>query len=191
MTPVQFAALHATSRKNCDDAWVNLYPTHSKEFRAGVLNSCPDFTATPPTNISCPDGLNEVNKRLWSKDERINDAEKSIELQDLRDFVFRKRTDHFHWKMANEVETEHKRTSAQSKEAHRNDQAQPSASQMSDHNDSDAAEIVPVPNQNGDTQINARMPAPDNSFDYDVGSFVLVRNGEDVGVSNKSFGWLK
>lgn len=181
-------------KKNCDDKWENLYPSHSKAIRAGILTACPDISNTPATNIKCPDGLEDVKKRLWSEDERINNPDKVIDLHELRDFVFSDRTDPFHWDLATSVETEHIRTKAANTsdsgaEAGSDVQRDSDEQNGRDDNDDCSDEIVPVPARKRRPNAKAAMNAPDNTFDYDVGSFVLVRSDDNAAVSNKCF-WV-
>lgn len=68
------------------------------------LKHCPDIKKTPALVITCPEGLEDVTKRLESEEGRINDMEKLERLHDLRDFVFQPRVDPFHWDINSCVE---------------------------------------------------------------------------------------
>ncbi len=184
-------------KKNCEDEWQHLYPKSSSAFRAGVLTTCPDISETPPLHISCPDGLEEVNKRLWSEDERINNADKTIELHELRDFVFRNRVDPFHWDMNVAIENEYMHTekSGGSKTDKAEGQVGDSDEirneayehcEVSNHVQLDGAhgnvhtDPPTIAPQNVNRIINtSTSDVPNNIFDYQVGSFVLVRCGDE------------
>lgn len=93
-------------KKNSKDVWQNMFRNEVGSNPFGILRHCPDIRKTPPLNISCPEGLENVCKRLESEEGRINDAEKMITLHELRDFVFSSRVDQFHWDIQTSVETE-------------------------------------------------------------------------------------
>ena len=71
----------------------------------GILRFCPDLRKTPSLSISCPEGVENITKRINSEEGRINDPSKVQDLLDLRDFVFRARVDEFHWRVDEIVET--------------------------------------------------------------------------------------
>lgn len=99
-------------KRNCDDRW-QLLGSNDKQTRAILssrfLKHCPNLINTPPLVITCPDGLDEVSKRFESEEGRVNDIEKMIILHELRDFVFQKRVNEFHWDVNNCVELEFSR----------------------------------------------------------------------------------
>ena len=93
-------------RPSVDDEWKDLM-----EDGSGFISFAPSLDKTPPTLISCPDGVSEVNKRFHSEEGRINCSEKLQELYQLRDRVFNSRSQKFHWSAdcfenAGKVETE-------------------------------------------------------------------------------------
>lgn len=94
---------------NFDDAW-QLLGNRGARSQAPSVNSflkhCPNLKNTPSQVISCPEGLDEVTKRLESEEGRVNDIDKLISLHELRDFVFQNRIDAFHWKIEDCVELE-------------------------------------------------------------------------------------
>lgn len=163
-------------KKNCDDVWENLYPAHSKALRAGILKSCPDIEDTPSLKVKCPDGLEDVNKRIWSEDERINDADKLIDLHELRDFVFCARTDPFHWDLTDLVETEFKRRKDSQEDQRGDNNSAVPRDPQSTTDECLASTSVP----SAQNTINSTPAVPrHNKYNYQIGSFVLVRSCSD------------
>jgi len=78
------------------DEWKPISVDHHG-LATGFLRFAPDITATPVTVIKCPDGMNEVTKRIHSVESRINNAAKITSLYQLRDHVFRSRREVLHW----------------------------------------------------------------------------------------------
>lgn len=188
-------------KKDCDDKWQKLYPSAKSTESGGILRACPNLAKTPPTNITCPDGLHEVNKRLWSEDERINDSDKMIALNDLRDFVFQSRTDPFHWDLELSVETEatlkkstinaNDTPDLQVLERYSDDELQddditpaqtlPASSDARARSSNDESEGDSEGDEENDTGTSnahrtKKVPhSPNNKVDYEVGSFVVVQ----------------
>lgn len=179
-------------KKDADSSWQSLLPTNKDTGSNGILRSHPDLSLTPPLKITCPDGVNEINKRFCSEEERINDADKLIELHDLRDFVFQSREDPFHWDLEQCVETEHKRpapgilptiTTAGTDEIW----AEPQTQETTEHRPYTAI----TPTEAKRTEAVARHPTavtstqtqttPHTRVDYHVGSFVIVQHADDDG----------
>ncbi len=91
----------------CSDEWKRLFPDRKGQNVHGILKHCPNLRNTPSLVLKCPDGLQQVTKRISSEEARVNNADKLISLYELRDFVFRDRVDQFHWDLRKSVETEH------------------------------------------------------------------------------------
>lgn len=101
---------------------VNIYDDWEHESVTFVKKT-PNLTNTPPTVISdkCTSKNNgdktfttakaEVTKRIESIETRIKEPQKIIELQKLRDEVFRPRKERFHWNLSNCIELRNMRTS--------------------------------------------------------------------------------
>ena len=94
-------------KADSDGSWQPLFSTSQSNPPHGILKCHPELLRTPPLKITSPDGLIDVNKCLWSEEERVNNVDKMVELHDLRDFVFQTRTDKFHWNLSQTIETEH------------------------------------------------------------------------------------
>lgn len=180
-------------KKDVDGSWQSMLPTSKDNGSNGILRSFPDLSLTPQLKITCPDGVNEINKRFCSEEERINDADKLIELHELRDFVFQERTDTFHWDLTQCVETEHLRSA-------RN--APPPPTTTNTHTDEITAQLQPrssaehaSASANGQTETrhtatseqhplasnSTESHAPHTKVDYLVGSFVIVKHASDIG----------
>lgn len=93
-------------KKQAVDQWQDMFKSDIGTNPRGILRYCPDLRKTPPLQIDCPDGKEQVTKRLISEEGRINNTEKMIELYELRDHIFSARTDAFHWNLDQSVETE-------------------------------------------------------------------------------------
>lgn len=78
------------------EAWSSL---ESVARFKGFLKSVPDLSLTPPTETSPPDNVTELNKCLNSMEERIRNSEKMNQLKALRDRVYSRRVDCFHWNL--------------------------------------------------------------------------------------------
>lgn len=87
----------------CDGDWVPLGQHLGKEIHTFLKNP-PDLGKTPPTSVTCPEGLDEVEARLRSEEGRINCEEKMAQLRDLASNVFRSRLESFHWDIQGCVE---------------------------------------------------------------------------------------
>ncbi len=93
---------------NIHDDWEPLKPL--------FLVSVPDLINTPPTVISFSadsrlgKAKSEFNKRLESEEERIRIPQKVGELKQLRDHIFRSRSERFHWNVSSCIELRHKRS---------------------------------------------------------------------------------
>lgn len=64
------------------------------------------FSENPQSVDFMPRTLDKVAKRFSSEDSRLNDSEKIVELYDLRDFGFNKRTEIFQWELVSFGESE-------------------------------------------------------------------------------------
>lgn len=96
-------ATQCETKRFCNDAWTPL-PTSTRGTILGVLRFCPEYQNPPSTVIKCPEGKDEVIKRLSSEEGRINNCQKVLELHNLKDFVFSDRTDKFHWDLSTAIE---------------------------------------------------------------------------------------
>ncbi len=83
--------------------WKNLID-HGPSMGHGFLKFPPDLSSTPPLNITEISGIEEVNKRFNSEEQRINSTAKMRQLIELRDYVYRARTEKFHWNLKTCVE---------------------------------------------------------------------------------------
>ncbi len=165
-------------RLNCYDSWKALIARKRSPNKSGFLNFCPDLRKTPTLSISCPDGINKVTQRFISEEGRINNSDKMIDLQELRDFVFRERVDEFHWDISAIVET------SRCQLYH-----SPSEEVTQDGESSDEEnEITPVAptdslsasrgNRSQDVD-RAVSSTPSSRFAYEVGSFVAIKPDEE------------
>lgn len=187
-------------KRSCDDSWTpigNVSASNSTNSANGFLRFCPDVKKTPPLKIKCPDGLADVTKRLESEDGRVNDPEKMIRLQALRDFVFRERTDIFHWDVENCLEAT--ASSAKKNDARADDQ--PILIDESDNGPMTGA----TGNQEAALSVSSRGRPPPNppvpaairnqsvaasqttsKVAYDIGSFVIIRKPRSEASSSTS-----
>lgn len=190
-------------KKTCGDSWQKLFPGVPNNEPSGILRGCPDLSKTPNLQIKCPDGLNDVNKRFWTEEQRINDVDKMIELSDLRDFVFKARVDPFHWDLSTSVETEFERTRNPEELCDEDDAI---TERQSDVDNTEMVEddaITPVhaqasqspsvnSNNNAGIEGNSAQHSssePNNRVDYCPGSFVVVQNDDDDSTSAIGF-WV-
>lgn len=92
------------------DEWESIIPNDaSKSF----ILFCPSLLETPPITTKAPPDLHEVNHRLRSEEGRINSSDKMAELYLLRDRIYKKRTDSFHWDVSTGLELSHWSTSTE------------------------------------------------------------------------------
>ena len=89
-------------KRNSNEEWSPI--TSTEETNRGVLRFCPNFRNIPSTVVTCPEGKDEVMKRLASEEGRVNSATKMRELHELKDSVFADRVDKPHWNLQNIVE---------------------------------------------------------------------------------------
>lgn len=175
------------TKQNCEEAWKPLWNSKNISKPKGFISFTPNFNKTPPLKINCPDGVQEVTKRLISEEGRINNENKMAELQELRDFVFSSRMDDFHWDLHSAVEIEHYRSYFSS----------PSSSGI----DNDHHSAVTAPEL---ATTSAHLPGPSahsvpseffpststhNRVSYTKGFFVIVQIDSDGGSSSEKF-WL-
>ena len=71
----------------------------------GFLTRLPDLRRTPPTTTTVAPNLSEVTKCFAAADERIRSAAKMESLYNLRDRVYKRRVDPFHWDLSDTFET--------------------------------------------------------------------------------------
>lgn len=197
-------------KKDSDNEWQKMYPSAVAPTPGGILRFSPDLSCTPDLKVTCPEGLDLVSKRFESEDQRVNDHDKMISLHNLRDFVFRSRTDAFHWDLQDCVETEYQRRRAQNAEAMVEDpQSDPSdasglnmnpvenPASANVNNGEAGSSSDAIPNVAGEHQeqantavvnsssVTGAVNEPNNKFDYQVGSIVVVKNQ----ASNSDF-WI-
>jgi len=79
---------------NCTDDWASL---PNSPNAAGFLRSCPNISATPPTEITQPPNLHEVTQRIDSVETMVGNRSKMESLYKLRDDIYRDRVEPFHW----------------------------------------------------------------------------------------------
>lgn len=91
-----------TVKVGCKDEWRPI--RIDGDTNRGFLVLVPQLRHTPPTIISLPTGKEEISRRFDSEESRINNTKKLRELVELRDHVFRARTDIFHWDLGECVE---------------------------------------------------------------------------------------
>ncbi len=72
-------------RRNCYDKWDSITKKNHPSGFNGFLRFCPDIRKIPPLKVKCPEGLDKVTKRFISEEGRINNPDKMIDLQELRD----------------------------------------------------------------------------------------------------------
>lgn len=133
------------------DEWKHLPVGKGQEVHS-FLRFTPDLSKTPPTEVVCPPGKEEITKRFASEEGRINSTDKMMELYNMRDRVFRTRSEPFHWNLDTAVELNHNAV------GHQDDAS--------------------VHNGNGidsETVSGGVVPQPRNDYSYDVNSFVAVK----------------
>ena len=178
-------------KENNSEKWEFLFKSTGGGKPGGILRQCPDLRKTPPLKISCPDGVDNVTKRFCSEEGRVNDIDKMIELHKLRDFVFRSRTDPFHWDLKSSPETEYCGLYKSSDNNGNNHSSEPSENvrdnNTGNHDDSETAK-----NQdNNDEQINDHCKTvnnPDNDTvkQGDVDTEIDRDNQRDIDVLDRN-----
>ena len=158
---------------NCEDQWSELFERRNGNGCRGVLKFSPSLEDTPPLKIKCPDGMDDVTKRIISEDGRINNVDKVIQLQELRDFVFQTRVDDFHWDLNSIVETEHRHTTKLHSVAPNEDSITPQPNAQLDDSCSQGGSNRTDRN-NPETQARSSQTSPISRVTYSVGSFVAV-----------------
>ena len=76
------------------DEWC---PLDNSSNKAGFLKFTPDLRRTPATDTTPPDNVLEVNKHFRSCEHRMQSTEKLRLLEELRDRVYTRRQQPFHW----------------------------------------------------------------------------------------------
>ena len=71
----------------------------------GFLTRLPNLARTPPTTTTVAPNLTEVTKCFEAVEERIRDARKMESLRNLRDRIYTRRVDPFHWDLSDSFET--------------------------------------------------------------------------------------
>ncbi len=143
---------------NVSEEWVQLN-SGSRGGASGFIKFVPDLRKTPPLEIVCPDGKEKVTECISAAESRIPSTEKVQQLLELRDSVFRPRSEPFHWDLQNSVEWNN------------------SAVLRDDETDSDE-EVVENQNQ----QVQENDNTAHGEYTYELNSFVAVMaNAEDDG----------
>ena len=185
-------------KSNCVDPWQPLFKTDMGANPRGILRHCPNLALTPILSIECPDGLDNINKRLVSEEGRINSTEKMIQLHKLRDFVFAARNDEFHWDLSRTVETEFcglykiVRTQGHTEAAEgdvgiTNDDILPQSTPVNDDfqpsgTTAHVEEVQSVASSRNST-VHTELDEPISKVSYSIGSFVIVQHD---GASNST-----
>ncbi len=200
-------------RHNCYGQWKPLYVRKRTSTKgstpSGILKFCPDLRKMPSLKISCPENVRKVTERFASEEGRINDSDKMIALYELRDFVYRDRTDLFHWDLSTAVETEFCGSYRHSEASDigntvpivgsNNQQDAATSSTIQGEDEIQAVEQDSrirvggvVQNTNKTTKASSgrkvegeKMEAPSSKVTYDIGSFVAIRKDD---VSNNDDG---
>ncbi len=87
----------------CHEEWTPL-PVPEATPCHGFLITAPDLRCTPPTLIREPPGIKDFNVRLESEEHRINSTAKLRELHELRDYVYRSRSEQLQWNISRSIE---------------------------------------------------------------------------------------
>ena len=215
---VSHRTVSCSVKQNCDDNWQpirNSGANSSSSTSPGFLRHFPDIANTPPLNIDCPDGLKEVTKRLESEDGRV-DIDKMISLHNLRDFVFRKRVDNFHWTLSSCVETEFQRrinhnnedgeseldeddeimpvTMTKPTSTSKNTSTRGAAQNRSLPLTESAQSTLDPSTAGADNQAHASLASgtesePTTKVTYDIGTFVIVRTPKSKASTRVNF-WM-
>ena len=186
-------------KKDSIDQWQELYKSDMGENPRGILRFCPDLRKTPALRVVCPEGIENITKRLDSEEGRINDPQKMTQLCTLRDFVFRARVDDFHWDLRCTFETEicgmYQSTNTTNTSHGHIDLGEGSAidSQLRAHSqyaDDDNLDDVQPQNERHESLTDASTSnEPLSRQDYTVGHYVLVRHDGPSSASNRNM-WL-
>ncbi len=87
----------------CNAEWMELTSEGPLKGQ-GFLKFTPNLANTPPLQIAELSGIDDINKRLNSEEQRINSTDKMRQLYELRDYIYKKRTERFHWNLKQCVE---------------------------------------------------------------------------------------
>ncbi len=166
-------------KHNCYESWRPLIKGKRKTNEDGFLKFCPDIRRTPPLQIRCPDDKEKVSSRFISEESRINDTDKMIDLQKLRDFVFQDRLDDFHWDLTFAIETQQQRLRDQQLTEHNEDEI--TVVNVNERALATATQDYGI-GRGGDssprTKVAAQSEDPANKFNYVKNTFVAVRSDE-------------
>lgn len=122
-------------KRQSRDEWTAIRNAPDESTQQGLLRFCPSLKNFPSTVIQCPDGKDDFIKRLASEEGRINDAQKMLDLEDLKEHVFRDRIDKAHWDLSNIIETKEMRLIEAAKSRLRKTSTHRSVEQINNGND--------------------------------------------------------
>ncbi len=173
-------------RHNQNDEWKELIEGGPSKGH-GFLKFPPDLAHTPPLQIAELGGIEEINKRISSEEQRINSTCKMRQLFELRDYVYRQRTERLHWNLKRCVELKGRGYSGVSKER----ELEPSTTQKEKENVTFLSDRVVNDFEYSVGDLVATFIEDDHGCPFWIAKVVKIIRNRDGIVSNLKVHWLE